>query len=135
MDLERMARDLGKAIQESEEYKALEAAKTANDADAELQELIEKFNMIRIKLSNEMQSETQDSDKIQALDKELKDTYTTVMGNQNMMAFNIAKQEVDDMMQRISGLLMLCVNGEDPETCDPAPQGCSGSCSTCGGCH
>ncbi len=25
------------------------------------------------------------------------------------------------MMQRISGILMLCVNGEDPETCDPAP--------------
>ena len=67
MDLERMARDLGKAIQGSEEYKALEAAKTANDADAELQELIEKFSMIRIKLSNEMQSETQDSDKFRRL--------------------------------------------------------------------
>lgn len=135
MELEKLTRELGKAIQESEQYKALEAAKAANDADTELQELIEKFNMIRIKLSNEMQNETQDTDKVQTLDKELKETYTTVMGNQNMMAFNIAKQEVDDMMQRVSGILMLCVNGEDPETCDPAPQGCTGSCSSCGGCH
>lgn len=135
MDLEKMARDMGKAIQESDQYKALAAAKAANDADMQLQELIEKFNMIRIKLSNEMQNETQDSEKIKTLDQELKDTYATVMRNPNMMAFNIAKQEVDDMMQRISGILMLCVNGEDPETCDPTPQECSGSCSTCGGCH
>ena len=105
MDLEKMARDMGKAIQESDQYKALAAAKAANDADMQLQELIEKFNMIRIKLSNEMQNETQDSEKIKTLDQELKDTYATVMGNPNMMAFNIAKQEVDDMMQRISGIL------------------------------
>lgn len=135
MDLERMARDLGKAIQESEQYKALEKAKAANDADTELQEMIEKFNMIRIQLSGEMQNETQDAEKVQKLDKELKETYTAVMGRPTMMAFNIAKQEVDEMMQRISNILVLSVNGEDPETCAAESHNCSGSCSTCGGCH
>ena len=27
-----------------------------------------------------------------------------------------------------------CVDGEDPDTCDTST-GCTGSCSTCGGCH
>ena len=34
----------------------------------------------------------------------------------------------------INTILVMCVNGEDPDTCDPAPS-CTGSCSTCGGCH
>ena len=48
---------------------------------------------------------------------------------------DIAKQEVDAMMQRISNILVLCVNGEDPDTCAPEASNCSGSCATCGGCH
>lgn len=135
MDLEKLTRELGKAIQASAEYKALEEAKANNDADQKLQEQIEQFNMIRVKLSTEMQNEKPDDEKVKSLDAELKGLYAEVMNNKNMMAFNIAKQDVDDVMQRISSILVMCVNGEDPDTCEPAPSGCSGSCASCGGCH
>lgn len=135
MDLEKMARDMGKEIQKSEEYKRLQKAKDANDADVDLQNMIEEFNLIRMKMQTETQMQDQDEEKIAELNTKLRDIYTKVMGNKNMMEFNEAKQDIDDLMNQITGILMLSVNGEDPETCDPTPSGCSGSCDSCGGCH
>lgn len=135
MDLIRMARDFGKEIQSSDEYIALAAAQQAADEDQELQQMIQEFNLIRVKLSTAMQAEEQDEEKVKELDKTLKDTYTKVMGNPNMMQYNIAKQDVDSLMNQINGILMLCVNGEDPETCDPTAHSCGGDCSGCSGCH
>lgn len=135
MDIIKMARDLGKAIQESPEYKRINAAKAANDADVELQNLIEVFNMTRVKLSTAMQTEEKDEQVLAQLDKELKDTYTTVMGNKNMLEFNDAKQDIDKLMNQVNTILVASVNGEDPETCDAEPQSCGGSCSSCSGCH
>ena len=135
MDLIRMARDFGKEIQSSDEYIALAAAQQAADEDQELQLMIQEFNLIRVKLSTAMQAEDQDEEKVKELDKTLKDTYTKVMGNPNMMQYNIAKQDVDSLMNQINGILMLCVNGEDPETCDPTAHSCGGDCSGCSGCH
>lgn len=134
MDLIQMTRDLGKQIQASEEYQNYQAAKEANDNDAELQQMIEEFNLIRVKLSTAMQKEDDDAEEMARLDHDLKETYTKVMGNPHMMDFNIAKNEMDAMMNRISGILMMCVNGEDPDTCEP-PASCGGDCGSCGGCH
>lgn len=132
----QMARDLGTAIQESAEYKRIYTAKDANDKDIELQNLIEVFNMTRAKLSAEMQKDDKSDERIAELDKELKDTYVTVMGNKNMLEFNEAKDDIDNMMNQINNILSAAVNGEDPQTCEAEPQhSCSGSCSSCSGCH
>ncbi len=136
MDIIKMARDLGKAIQDSAEYKRITAAKAANDADVELQNLIEVFNMTRVKLSTAMQAEEKDEELLAKLDKELKETYTTVMGNKNMLEFNDAKQDIDALMNGVNNILVASVNGEDPETCEAQPaESCGGSCSSCSGCH
>lgn len=135
MDIIQMARDLGAAIQESAEYKRINAAKDANDKDVELQNMIEVFNMTRAKLSAEMQKEDKSDDQIAAYDKELKDLYTKVMGNKNMLEFNDAKQDIDNMMNQINNILSASVNGEDPQNCDAEPASCGGSCSSCSGCH
>lgn len=135
MDIIKMTRELGKTIQESAEYKAMEAAKDANDNDVELQNQIEEFNLIRGQLSTAMQAEPKDEEAIAKFDSQLKEIYTKVMGNKNMLAFNDAKQDIDKMMNGITNILMMSVNGEDPETCDVEPESCGGSCSSCSGCH
>jgi cell fate (sporulation/competence/biofilm development) regulator YlbF (YheA/YmcA/DUF963 family) len=134
MTLEQMAREMGKMIQASEQYKRLDAAKTANDNDQSLQDGIGKFNLKRMELNQMMQAKEKDEHKLQALNTELQQIYTDVMGNPNMMEYNIAKQEMDEMMQQVTGILSLCVNGEDPDTCE-VPAGCGGSCDSCAGCH
>ena len=126
MDTISMARELGKLIQADERYAAYFKAKETNDKDSELQKLISDFTMKRYELNMEMSKE---------LDSEIKSIYGDIMANPNMMAFNAAKNAMDGMLAEINNIITASANGEDPETCPSQPAGCSGSCSTCGGCH
>lgn len=134
MDLILKAREMGKGIQESNEYKNFVAARIANDNDESLQQLIEEFNMLKVQLTTIMGQEEKDEQKIAELDGNLKAAYQEIMSNENMNNFNTARQAMDSMMNNINTILKLCVNGEDPDTCE-IPESCGGSCSSCSGCH
>ena len=133
-DLIRMAKDLGKEIQASEAYIRLAAAKTANDEDEALQEMIGKFNLKRIEINTLISQESIDNEKVSKLDAEVKELYKSIMTNKNMVAFNDAKNEMDSLMEKVNNILVAAINGMDPETADQVSS-CGGSCSTCGGCH
>ena len=134
MDLIQMAREMGKALQQTEEYKRCEAARLANDGDQALQDGIGQFNLKRVALNQELQKADKDADKLQKMNEELQDLYTKIMGNPSMMEYNIAKQDLDELMQKVNAVLVMSANGEDPETCE-IPANCTGSCESCGGCH
>lgn len=135
MTVIELTRELGKAIQADERYVKLMAAKEANDNDSDLNALIGKLNLIQMSYQHEAEGDA-DEAKMNEFDKEFRDVYGEVMLNENMKNYEAARQDVDDMMNYIMQILSLCVNGEDPATCEPAPQtgACTGSCSTCGGC-
>jgi cell fate (sporulation/competence/biofilm development) regulator YlbF (YheA/YmcA/DUF963 family) len=136
MTIIEMAREFGKVIQESEEYKALTAARIASDNDESLQAQIQQFNLVRMNLEMESSKEDADQEKIGSLNEELMTLYTQVMENDNMVAFNAAKDAIDTVMNDATSILAAAVNGDDPMTFDPhAAHSCSGSCSSCGGCH
>ena len=61
------ARELAKLIQADPSYKALNDAREKNDNDAELQDLIGKFNLKRIELNQAMSESERDQDKINAV--------------------------------------------------------------------
>lgn len=128
-------RELGKAIQADERYLKLMTAKEANDKDDALNALIGKLNLIQMSYQHEAECEANE-EKMNEYDKEFREVYTEVMLNENMKNYENARQDVDDMMNYVMQLLSMVVNGEDPETCDPAKiqADCTGSCSTCGGC-
>jgi cell fate (sporulation/competence/biofilm development) regulator YlbF (YheA/YmcA/DUF963 family) len=135
MDVISIARQLGAAIQQEDVYLEYQAAKAANDNDAALQDLIGEFNLLRMSLSAELQKgeEEKSQSKIDELNNQLQKTYTAVMENESMVKFNEAKGHMDQLTNRITSIIAMSIEGEDPEICEPA--GCSGSCSTCGGCH
>ncbi len=138
MDLEKMARELGAAIQKDERYLNYVKAREANEADTELNDLIGKIQLIHSSYQHEAaKGDEANEQKLDAYDKEFNEIYTKVMSNENMQTFEKARQEVDEMMKYLTGILTLCVCGEDPETCDPnAHAGCNGNCSSCGSdCH
>ncbi len=132
------ARALGKVVQADERYIAYAKAKEANDADAELQNLIGEFNLIRqnVALESDKAPEEVDGEKVKELSKKMQEAYEKVMANENMALFTVAKQGMDKLMSEINTILTYSVEGMDPETCPSAPPAaeCSGSCSTCGGC-
>lgn len=134
MDVIEITRELGKAIQADARYAAYNAAREKNDADETLQKQIGEFNMQRMQLNREMSKTDKDQDKIAAMNLKIREIYSEIMSNENMIAFNEAKSAFDELIIRVNGIINLSVNGEDPATCEPA-SGCTGSCSTCGGCH
>lgn len=134
MDIIKMARELGKAIQQDERYTAYMSAKDANDKNEDLQKLIGDFNLIRMNINQEMSNSERNEDKIKKLDEQLKSLYAQIMGNDDMIAFNTAQNELEQLIGDIQQIVTMCANGEDPDTCE-IQHGCSGSCSTCGGCH
>ena len=137
MDVIEAARALGKAIQADERFAAYIAAKQANDADSALQGLIGQLSILQTSYQNEAEKEQPDEAKLEQWDEEFRRIYADVMLNPNMRVFEEKKQVLDDLMTYIVNLLSLCANGADPDTAEPRPvdgAGCTGSCSTCGGC-
>lgn len=136
MNVIEATRDLGKILQEDERYKKYDAAAKASDTDTTLQNKIGEFNMLRMQLSQEMSKPDKDADKMTSLDTDIKALYDEIMEMPTMKAFNEAKEEIDTLLQSINYIISMAANGEDPITCpEQAPHNCSGSCSTCGGCH
>ena len=128
------ARELGKLIQADPAYKNLVDAREKNDNDAELQDLIGKFNMKRIELNGAMSEAERNQDKINALDAELKEVYQKIMSNENMLAYEKATNEMNLLMNKVNRILTGAANGENPDAIDTEAS-CTGSCSSCSGCH
>lgn len=136
MDVITAARELGKAIQADERYLSFKKAQEANEGDMELNGLIGKLNLIQLSYQNESAKEEPDTKKLEGYDSEFREIYGQIMLNENMRNYEEAKGAVDEMMNYVIQLLTLCVNGDDPETCDVKPQeeGCTGNCASCGSC-
>ncbi len=125
-----LARQLGHAIQEEESYKAVTAAGDAIDADVELTTLIAEFSKKRDSISG-----TDDSAKLETIDKELEALYSKIMSNPKMAAFEQAKHEFGHLMDRVLAIVTKSADGEDPDTAEPDEHHCHGDCSSCHDCE
>ncbi len=128
-------RNLAKEIQKDERYIAFAKAKLALDADTELQGKISEFNIVRMNLDRAMGEEKQDEARVKEYNENLRKIYTEVMSSASMAQFNSAKAELDTLLNDVNSIIMQCVDGADPDTCEPEAHSCSGSCDSCGGCH
>lgn len=135
MDIITMARELGKAIQQEEAYIKLREVQNKADADTELQSLIGEFNLKRMSINNEASKQERDQEKLSQLNTEMREVYSKIMSNENMIAYNEAKEAFDAVANRVLAIVQQSAEGADPETADYSQSSCSGSCETCGGCH
>lgn len=133
MDVITLARELGRAIQQEESYIKLHEVQALADADAELQSLIGEFNLKRMAINEEASKKDRDQDKLSQLNREMREVYSNIMSNENMIAYNDAKAEFDKVSNRVLAIVQQSAEGIDPEIADYT-ESCSGSCSTCGGC-
>ena len=135
MDIIELTRELGKAIQADPRFVELRLAHQASDEDQALQDAIGEFNLKRMAISNEAAKSDRNDETMQRLNKEFREAYGKIMENENMRRYNAAKNEFDALFQRVTGILNLCAEGENPETCDYDAASCGGDCSSCAGCH
>lgn len=135
MNIIDLAREFGEKIQQNELYLKFKIASQINDEDENLQDLIKNFNLKRINVSNELSKTNHDEEKIKLLNKELQKCYNDIMKNKNMINYNKAKAEFDELMRKINLIIIKSANGENPQDVDISSSGCSGECSGCAGCH
>ena len=136
MDILEMARELGKKIQEDENYiRLITTQKEVEDDDA-LQESIADFNMKRYDLTKEVTKENRDDAKVDELDKLVRSMYDEITNNPKMVAYNEAQADFDDVFEYVIHILQMSASGEDPYTVTKPENGggCSGDCGSCGGC-
>ena len=136
-DIIKLARNLGSEIQKQEVYIDMLKNQIKNDEDEALQELIGEFNLKRMALNSQMSKEEseREKEKIDVLDKEVRDLYQKIMSNNNMINYNKSRRALTSLMTDINKILSAAVTGQDPQTVSLEDTGCSGSCGSCGGCH
>ncbi|MBK6087975.1 YlbF family regulator [Ruminococcus difficilis] len=132
-DVIAIARQLGHAIQEQEEYKTIMTAKDAADNDEALQALITEFNIKRVAINAEACKTDRDDETLKKLNEEMRTAYSDIMNNEHMKAYNDAKQAFDKVLQRVLAIVQQSAEGQDPDTTDFS-EDCTHDCSTCGGC-
>lgn len=135
MDIIKLTRELGKEIQKNDKYLNLKIASEINDQDENLQNLIKEFNLKKLAVNNELSKENRNDKKIKTLNAELTSCYEKLMSTENMKNFKLAKLEFDSLMNRVIAIIMKSAQGEDPNTVDFNDSECTGSCSSCSGCH
>ena len=134
MDMIELARQLGAAIQNSDEYKAMALAKNEADKDEELQHLIEELNMKQLVLSQENMKEDRDEEKIKALrDEFMTFYYQDIMSRPTMVAMQSAEKAFSAKIAFVKKIIEDSAEGEDPYTIEESS--CTGSCASCAGCH
>ena len=135
MDAIELFKKAAAAMQTDERYLALDAARRANDENKELQDMIGEFNLARMDLNNEIGKTERSDERIAELNEKVNSLYGQIMGNEGMVAYNEAKRECENLVNYIDAIINTAMNGGDPMTVEEPSASCTGSCSTCGGCH
>ena len=76
-----------------------------------------------------------DAARVAELNQRVNDLYSQIMASEGMVRYNAAKAECEAMVSHIDAIINTAMNGGDPMTVQAPTGGCTGSCSTCGGCH
>lgn len=141
MDIIKLTRELGAAIQQDERYLRFAKAREENEKDPELLDLMGKIQLVQMNYQREAAKENADAEAMAGYEKEFNEIYTKFMANDKMKEYEASRHEIDEMMNYVMQILGLCVNGADPATCEPEQEhGCGCDCSECGsdcgsGCH
>lgn len=135
VEIIELAREIGRKIQDDERFIEMQIAKQKSDSDEVLQNAINEFNLKKLSINNEASKENVDQEKLRELNEQLRAIYNSIVSNENMIAANEKKDQLDEFVRRVTAIILQSANGEDPNTTDYQESECSGSCSGCSGCH
>lgn len=132
-ELIEKTRELGVAIQDTDEFTAFIVAKTAADKSEKLQDKLGQFNLKKLDLNRAIIADEKDNEKIAALNAEVKTLYEEIVSDPLMIAYSTTKDELDGVVRFMMQIIEGSANGENPYEIEE--QTCGGDCSACGGCH
>ncbi len=126
MNIIEKAHELGQMIKECPEMLEMRRCEEAQANDNEAQELLKEFNLKRMNLIRDMQSEKITREEAA---KANTDAFNEMLEKSKVMKDYVeAKKSFDAVVNEINGVINFYITGQEPG-------GCTHNCSTCGGCH
>lgn len=129
VELFEKARALGEELQNTEEYRRVQIAQDAAEADLDTIQAVEQYNQLLQSIDSGARSGLLDQAamrnmtiRAQAMEKSLQDRPVIV-------ELTEAQQAFADLMAKVNQVIRFMITGEAEEE-----SGCGGNCASCGGC-
>ena len=122
MDIIKLTRELGAAIQQDERYAKFQAAQKANEEDKELNELMGKIQLVHMSYQHEASKEDANEQKLAAYETEFNDLYKKVMDNEHMRDYEVARAELPASPKRSITAAETAPAARAADYCNTAPR-------------
>lgn len=125
------ARQLGMAIVESTVYQNMQATEAAAMSNEEVTTAMARFLELKQLIGDEMSKENADPMLLSDYGKEMDEMQQKLNNMSVVDEMTTARQRFSEMMNQVNKILEFIITGET----STQGGGCSGNCSSCGGCH
>ena len=123
------ARELAQLVLETEEGKALYDARYIFEGDNMAQKLMSDYSIYRQGVQNRMQNGDLSEEELDRENEILSQKIKELQENEVIKQYFVAEQNFNHVVGHVMNVFNATLAG------DENIGGCSGSCSTCGGCH
>ena len=125
------ATELGMALSNSDEFRRLQAAKAAMDADKHVNELMEQYTQKQDKMVSMLENADSEGIEVSAIAKEIDDIQTELVENPVFEEMMEAQHCFANLMNEVNRTIGAYIGMNTEEN---SSSGCSGNCSGCSGC-
>ena len=123
-----LAAELGRTLKEDSRIIALDKAREAFDADANIVALMEEYQVQQQAIQQEAVKEERSEEVLNAIQDRIEAIYNQITESESYKALEAAQNEVNALMEAVNNTITFNLTGEEPSSC-------THDCSTCGGCH
>ena len=124
-------RELGDAIMQSEEYKAMKEAENRAMANADAAAAMGQYMESRQKIEALLEQDNPDPEKLKKLSAEMDETQQRLQLIDDVQSLTDARENFSNLIEQVNQVLKFIITGQMEE---PKASGCGGSCGSCGGC-
>lgn len=123
------AQELGKMIAESGEREKVNICEERMNADAEATELLRTYNENRKKAMEALRGKNPSKEELKEFHDYVQAEFEKIAKNTLIAEYIEANKNFDSMIQQVNAVLSYFITGKEQSG------SCTGSCSSCSGCH
>lgn len=126
------AKELGIALSESDEFRAMNDAQRAMEEDEALMAKLSDFNEKQNRMMELLSADEGDQAQVSLLSAQMEALRTQLIEDDTFVKMLETQTVFQALMKRVNRAIGLCIGAEIE---DEEDAGCGGNCSGCHGCH
>jgi cell fate (sporulation/competence/biofilm development) regulator YlbF (YheA/YmcA/DUF963 family) len=123
-------RELGDAIMQSEEYKAMKEAEDRAMANADAATAMSQYMEARQRIEALLEKDNPEPEALKKLSAEMDETQQRLSLIDDVQALTEARESFSNLIDQVNQVLKFIITGQMTES----KSSCGGSCGSCGGC-